>query len=94
MQGDDISLCIFLTDSQTLSGTCTSLETPTSIDRIAAQEVYTAWMHIKLNPDFISCHYISGSQNELANQLAKLGRRQGWSYTGFTLPMFNPALSG
>lgn len=87
VQKMEIQSCLFKTDSEILAKACLNQMPPTDVDWRAFSEVFYCWKVFKARPDY-SCMHVERSQNDLADYLAKRGRIEGWSYTGFTFPLF------
>ena len=83
----NINSCMFYTDCQMLATSCTSLRPPMEADWRAFKEFYKAWELFKIYKDF-NCTFIQRENNMIADSLAKLGRGNGWDYSGFTFPLF------
>lgn len=81
--------CVFYSDCLSLVKWCTDLGPPTQADWSAFQICLNLWKVFKETDGFNLIH-VPRSQTDLADQLAKLGRIQGWSYSGCTFPMFPP----
>lgn len=79
--------CEFLTDSQGLAKAVDSLQPPKDADWRAFREIHFAWRVLKEQPLYC-CRHIPRELNGIADKLAKLGRLNGWCYTGYTFPMF------
>lgn len=87
VQQRGIESCLFKTDCQVLASACMDCKPPTGVDWRAFAEVFYCWKTFKMKPEF-KCVHVDRSHNELADYLAKQGRIEGWSYTGFTFPLF------
>lgn len=86
-QQEGMGKCTFITDSLVLAQACTDLNPPLEVDWRAHKEIYDIWKRLKQCLNF-SCVFRDRSHNDLANSLAKRGRRIGGSYTGFTYPIY------
>lgn len=81
-----ITDCIFMSDNRELVDLVSRNTPPTQADWREFSEILNIWKAL-CGKETMACVYISRSQNNATDTLAKLGRQQGWDLTGFTYPM-------
>ena len=85
--GLGITVCSFYSDCLELVNICSSNAPSINSDWTAFDEILEIWSRLQENKSFI-CLHVQRSHNELADNLAKNGRLNGWDYSGYTLPCF------
>lgn len=81
-----ITSCLFMSDCKTLIDLVSGFSPPLNADWRAFTLVQSVWNSLRLSEILVS-RFIQRCQNDLADQLAKMGRLQGWDLTEYTLPM-------
>lgn len=81
-----ISNCIFLSNNKTLVELVSHNSPPSNADWRAYSEILSVWESLSKNAT-LACKHIPRDQNSTADALAKLGRKQGWDFTGSTYPI-------
>ena len=82
-----ISQCVFFTDYKELQEIVTKLQPPTQMDWRACKEVLEVWKLLMDNKEY-QCLFVNRGHNEMADYLAKKGRKEKWNVSGFTFPLF------
>lgn len=83
-----ITSCNFLTDNLYISQACSKVQPPMDSEWKAFREVFEVWKTLKDKTEF-TCMHVVRSLNDEADNLARMGRKQGWDFEGYTLPMFS-----
>lgn len=79
--------CSFFSDCLNLVMICSSFQPPIDADWHAFDEILEIWRMLQENKSYV-CIHVQRSQNDLADDLTKNGRTNGWDLLGHTFPCF------
>ena len=83
-----IESCSFFSDCLTLVQVVSSPQPPMDADWRAFDEILEIWKLLQENKLYL-CVHVLRCQNNLADDLAKKGRLNGWDHLGHTFPFFS-----
>lgn len=79
--------CQFMTDNLVLVDIMKQSNPPVQADWRVCREAFDLWAVFRRRGD-LNCQHVPRLQNNLADYLAKLGRKNKWDCLGFTYPIF------
>lgn len=82
-----VSYSLYL-DGLTLVQTCSSLQPPIDADWRAFDEIFEVWKFLQENKSFV-CVHVHRCHNDMADNLAKKERLNGWDHLGYTFSCFD-----